>query len=90
MAVDREGVNDVERCAAAAEKRVRQLRSYDRTTAQRRLVGFLVRRGFAPDIVFATTRRMLVGWQQRADGTPEAGDGADDNDSGDPETRASP
>ena len=90
MAVDSEGVNDVERCEAAAEKRVRQLRSYDRTTAQRRLVGFLVRRGFAPDIVFATTRRMLFGWQQSADGTPESGDGADDNDSGDPDTRASP
>ena len=86
MAVDSEGVNDVERCEAAAEKRVRQLRSYDRTTAQRRLVGFLVRRGFAPDIVFATTRRMLVGWQQSADGTPESGDGADDNDGDDPDT----
>lgn len=86
MAVDSEGVNDVERCEAAAEKRVRQLRSYDRTTAQRRLVGFLVRRGFAPDLVFATTRRMLVGWQQSADGTPESGDGTDDDDSDDPDT----
>jgi regulatory protein len=86
MAVDSEGVNDVERCEAAAEKRVRQLRSYDRATAQRRLVGFLVRRGFAPDIVFATTRRMLVGWQQSADGGPESGDGRSEDDGDDPDT----
>lgn len=63
-AVESEGVNDLERCEAAAVKRARQLRSFDRATAQRRLVGFLVRRGFASDIVFATTRRVLHGWVQ--------------------------
>ena len=65
-AVESEGVNDVERCEAAAAKRVRQLRSFDRATAQRRLMGFLTRRGFAFDVVFDTTRRALDGWRQGA------------------------
>jgi regulatory protein len=63
-AVDTEGVDDAARCEAAAEKRVRQLRSFDKTTAQRRLVGFLMRRGFAGDLVFAAARRAMVGWGQ--------------------------
>ena len=89
-AIETEGVNDAERCKAAASKRVRQLQRFDRATAQRRLVGFLVRRGFASDIVFATTRRMLAGWVQGGDDTPETDHGAD-NGNGDEQTgRASP
>ena len=76
-AVDSEGVNDAERCEAAAAKRVRQLGSLDRATAQRRLVGFLVRRGFAFDVVFATTRRMLDRWVQ---GPAAAGESVDATD----------
>ena len=79
-AVDSEGVNDAERCEAAATKRVRQLRSFDRATAQRRLVGFLVRRGFAADVVFATTRRLLTGWVQGGGAAGETADGTDDAD----------
>ncbi len=59
-AVDAEGVNDAERCAAAAEKRARQLRGVDTATAQRRLIGFLMRRGFPGEIVFAAARRALA------------------------------
>ncbi len=82
-AVDSEGVNDAERCEAAAAKRVRQLGSFDRATAQRRLVGFLVRRGFAFDVVFATTRRMLDGWVQGPAAAGERVDATDDSDGDD-------
>lgn len=58
-AVDSEGVDDAERCEAAAQKRVRQLHGLDRATAHRRLVGFLMRRGFSGDVVFAAARRAL-------------------------------
>lgn len=78
-AVDSEAVDDAARCAAAAEKRVRQLRGLDRQAAQRRLTGFLMRRGFAPDLVFATTRRALGGWVGGAAGDDtDANEGEDD------------
>ena len=77
-AVDSEGVDDAARCAAAAEKRVRQLLGLDRATAQRRLMGFLMRRGFASDLVVGTCRRLMVGWRAAAEG----GDG-DDGEAGD-------
>jgi regulatory protein len=67
-AVESEGVNDAERCESAAEKRVRQLRNFDKATAQRRLMGFLMRRGFSSDLVFATTKRLLAGWVQGSGG----------------------
>lgn len=70
-AVESEGVNDAERCDAAAERRVRQLRSFDRATAQRRLMGFLMRRGFSADLVFATSKRLLAGWVQGTGGALE-------------------
>ena len=76
-AVESEGVNDTERCEAAAEKRVRQLRNFDKATAQRRLMGFLMRRGFSSDLVFSTTKRLLTGWVQ--------GSGADADDELDPD-----
>ena len=75
-AVESEGVNDAERCDEAAQKRVRQLRSCDRATAQRRLMGFLMRRGFASDLVFASTRRALEGWG-KAGATFDDGSGND-------------
>ncbi len=75
-AVDSEGVNDLERCEAAAEKRARQLRRFDKATAQRRLIGFLMRRGFSSDVIFATTKRLLTGWVQ-------GGSDADDDDDAD-------
>ena len=75
-AIESEGVDDAERCEAAAMKRVRQLRGVDRVTAQRRLVGFLVRRGFSSDVVFAATRRVMKLWDQGAEELPDldAGD----------------
>lgn len=60
--VDSEGVDDAERCEAAAIKRVRQLQSFDKVTAQRRLIGFLVRRGFSGDLIFPLVRRVMTGW----------------------------
>jgi len=60
--VETESVDDAERCDVAAQKRARQLRSFDKATAQRRLVGFLMRRGFSGDLVFAAARRALDGW----------------------------
>jgi len=72
--VETELIDDAERCEEAAQKRAGQLRSHDRQTAQRRLTGFLMRRGFASDLVFAATRRALEGWGRS--GRPGA-DGAD-------------
>lgn len=71
--VDTEGVDDAARCQAAAAKRVRQLRSFDKATAQRRLIGFLMRRGFASDLVFAASRHAMAGWgiQSEDDGAGE-------------------
>lgn len=60
--VEAEGVDDAARCEEAAEKRVRQIRGVDRVAAERRLVGFLMRRGFSPDLVFAATKRAMRGW----------------------------
>lgn len=77
--VESEIIDDAERCEEAAQKRAGQLRSYDRQTAQRRLTGFLMRRGFASDLVFAAARRALEGWGRTTD--PEAdGAGAADPD----------
>ena len=43
----------------AATKRIGQLSSYDDATAERRLVGFLTRRGFASGVVREVTRRAM-------------------------------
>jgi regulatory protein len=81
--VESEGVDDAERCDATARKRIRQLRSLDKATAQRRLVGFLMRRGFAGDLVFAAVRRAMDNWSaspddvDSADSTDESSDGDD-------------
>jgi len=45
----------------AAEKRVGQLSSYDDATVERRLMGFLSRRGFASGVVREATRRAMAG-----------------------------
>jgi regulatory protein len=58
--VESEGIDDAARCDAAAEKRARQLRSLAPDVAQRRLVGFLMRRGFGPGLVFSAARRALA------------------------------
>lgn len=79
--VETEGVRDGERCEEAAQKRARQLRSFDRATAQRRLTAFLMRRGFLPDLVFPSVKRAMAGWVQGGsgdDGDDAAGDDADD------------
>lgn len=74
--VDLEGVDDEARCDAAAEKRLRQLRSVDKATAQRRLMGFLMRRGFTSDLVYKATRRAMSGWGAAADvGDGDAAEG---------------
>jgi regulatory protein len=44
----------------AATKRVGQLSTYDDTTAERRLVGFLSRRGFASGVVREATRQAMA------------------------------
>jgi regulatory protein len=44
----------------AAVKRIGQLSSYDDTTAERRLVGFLTRRGFASGVVREVTRQAMA------------------------------
>jgi regulatory protein len=77
--VETEGVNDAERCQDAAEKRIRQLRGQDKATAQRRLIGFLMRRGFAPDLVYAASKRVLLGWESidAADADADFGDASD-------------
>ena len=59
-----------------------QLRSVDKATAQRRLMGFLMRRGFASDLVFQATRRAMQGW---AAGVADPDDEAADARSGDEE-----
>lgn len=76
--VESEAVDDAARCEEAAQKRARQLRSLDRTTAQRRLIGFLMRRGFSGDLVLASTRRALEGWGK--DGAADGADGTDRDD----------
>ena len=79
--VETELIDDAVRCEEAAQKRAGQLRSYDRQTAQRRLTGFLMRRGFASDLVFAAAKRALADWGRagsaQIDGA--AGSGADDD-----------
>jgi regulatory protein len=66
--VELEGVDDAERCDAAAEKRARQLRSLAPDVAHRRLVGFLLRRGFGPDLVFRAARAALAAADDRDHG----------------------
>jgi len=78
--VETEGIDDELRCQEAAEKRVRVLRSYDRATAQRRLTGFLMRRGFAPALVFAAARRVLADWGSAGRAEDADGGGGDDDD----------
>ncbi len=81
--VESESVDDAARCEEAAHKRARQLRGVDRTTAQRRLIGFLMRRGFSGDLVFASARRALDGWGTAGapdhDGDGPGGDGGDES-----------
>ncbi len=52
----------------AAVKRIGQLASYDDATAERRLVGFLTRRGFASGVVREVTRRAMA--TRRSTGLP--------------------
>lgn len=44
---------------AAAEKRLRALRSYDLPTQRKRLYAFLARRGYAPDVVSRVIRAVI-------------------------------
>ncbi|MCC6931130.1 MAG: RecX family transcriptional regulator [Gemmatimonadaceae bacterium] len=60
---------------AAAEKRLRSLRSYDLPTRRKRLYAFLARRGYAPDVV-ARVLRDVMG---RADAPLEGGESGDDD-----------
>lgn len=82
-AVDSEGVDDAQRCSAVAEKRLRQLRGVDKATAQRRLMGFLMRRGFSPDLVFAAARRAMLGWVPVSDADADGGADAPDDETED-------
>ena len=81
--VESELIDDSIRCEEVAQKRAGQLRSYDRQTAQRRLTGFLLRRGFASDLVFAAVKRALAAWGRAGSANVDgaAGSGvADDTD----------
>jgi regulatory protein len=78
--VEREGVNDAERCEEAATKRVRQLRGLDRAVAQRRLIGFLMRRGFSPDLVYAASKRATSEWSADGAVTGDGDAGSDMDD----------
>jgi regulatory protein len=80
--VEAEEVDDAARCADAAQRRARQLRGCDQATAQRRLVGFLMRRGFSGDLVYAAVRRTLAGWVTVASALHD-GDVPDDRDPAD-------
>ncbi len=59
--VEEESIDDEASCRAAAEKRVRALRSYAPDVQRRRLTGFLLRRGFSGSVVSATVRTVLRG-----------------------------
>lgn len=80
--VESEGVDDAERCEATALKRARQLRSFDKATAQRRLIGFLMRRGFSADLIFPAVRRVMEGWGSMADAGADGDDPDDEFDDG--------
>lgn len=51
--------DEIGACRAAAEKRVRSLRTTDRAVAERRLLGFLLRRGFNGGIARQVVRDVL-------------------------------
>lgn len=51
--------DELERCMEIANKRASQLRSYDRTTAERRLSAFLMRRGYSGSVVSAAVSAAL-------------------------------
>lgn len=54
-----DGDEELERATEIAVKRANQLRSYDRQTAERRLSGFLMRRGYGGSIVSAAVTAAL-------------------------------
>lgn len=60
--------HEFELALEAAVKRVGQLSSYDDTTVERRLMGFLSRRGFGSSVVREATRRAMAG--RRSPGGP--------------------
>jgi regulatory protein len=53
------GVDESADCLALAERRARQLASYEPTVQRRRLTAFLLRRGFRGDAVATAVRRVL-------------------------------
>lgn len=54
-----EEIDEAALCRATAEKRLRALRSYAPEVQRRRLTGFLLRRGFAGNVVSDVVRRVL-------------------------------
>ncbi|MCS5733157.1 regulatory protein RecX [Herbiconiux daphne] len=59
---------EFDRALEAALKRAGQLSSYDHATAERRLMGFLARRGYASAVVREVTRRALA--ERKGSGGP--------------------
>ncbi|MFB2599125.1 regulatory protein RecX [Herbiconiux sp. P17] len=59
---------EFDRALEAAVKRAGQLSSYDDATAERRLVGFLTRRGYTSAVVREVTRRALA--ERKGSGGP--------------------
>jgi regulatory protein len=57
--MDRDDYDEVAACRAVAEKRARSLASADAATAERRLLGFLLRRGYAGGIARQVVRDVL-------------------------------
>lgn len=56
-----DGFDEGVACRTAAEKRVRSLRGLEPQVAERRLLGFLLRRGFTASLARAEVRRVLRG-----------------------------
>jgi regulatory protein len=59
---------EFDRALEAAVKRAGQLSSYDDATAERRLMGFLTRRGYASGVVREVTKRALA--ERKSSGGP--------------------
>ncbi len=56
---DEEQIDDAALCRAAGEKRLRSLKSYEPEVQRRRLMGFLLRRGFSGSTVHDVVRLLI-------------------------------
>lgn len=66
VASERGAEEAVEHARAVAEARLRRMTGVDRTTAARRLAGYLARRGFGPEAVRAAVQPLVAGLPDQA------------------------